>query len=1517
MKNIYSNTVFSNIMRCLLLVALVGGNSVVTNAQNVSFTKRNVSRTINGDFQMIGNTNLTLVTYSNGTNNSNNDMKVVDSDDDNSTHNSSSATLNFSNENGATPAGTNILFAGLYWSARTDDKVSDTRKKQIKIKGPNGGYTTYTASDIRFPGEQNIYVGFVDVTSLVAAQKNGAYSVADMALTTGNGGSVGYYGGWGMIVVYENTKMNLRDISVFDGYAFIDGPSNANFTLDVAGIKTVKSGIVNMKMGLMAGEGDIGISGDYFKIKDQSNNWVSLSHDSNSTTNFFNSSVYPKGSRNPDLTNNTGVDVSMFTIPNENNSVIKNEQTSATFKYGSIQDTYVIYCITMSSDAYLPGIKMTKTCTPGCYTLAGDKLKYKFEVINNGNAPLNTVDLTDPKATPIYSSGDSNKNNILDLNETWVYTATYTVTPTDLTNATLLNTATVKAKDPQSKKVTASSSNTVYKTPVANAGSDLTKTCSTNSNGGTIGVAPVSGVTYLWTPATDLTNATVANPTANPSVTTTYTVTATNTASGCTSRDSVTVIVDKTAPIANAGQDATINCNKTNTTLTATGGLSYSWSPSLGLSATNIANPTANPIATTTYTVTVTAANGCTASDKVLVTVDKTAPSAPAVTLIQPTCGVATGTITVTAPKGTGMKYSIDGLTYTNTTGIFTLVASETYNVTAKSAGGCISLATCVKIDAQPTTPTVAIRSVVNVSCKGNATGSATASATGGTAAYSYSWNTVPVQNTETATGLLAGTYIVTVTDAKGCTDTESVTIMQPAAVLTATIGSVVNVSCKGNASGSATASATGGTAAYSYNWNTVPVQNTATATGLLAGTYIVTVTDDKGCTDTESVTIKQPAAVLTAAIGSVVNVSCRGNTSGSATASATGGTAAYSYSWNTVPVQNTATATGLLAGTFIVTVTDAKGCTDTESVTIKQPAAVLTCSVVQNKAISANGFSDGKATVTPLGGNAGYTYLWDNGETTAKAVGLDAGSHFVTVTDSKGCKTTCEIIITQPDVFSCSISLDAPVKCFGDRNGIATVTALGGNGEYAYLWDNGETTAQAVGLTAGSHTVTVIDKLGYTTTCNVNIVQPQAALSALAVITNNHNCVGCSSGSIDLTVSGGTAPYTFLWSNGAITEDISNLPKGTYSVEITDDKDCKVNYSFTITESNINITKDGTYVDSNQDGITNIGDVVSYNFVLTNTGNVALADVTVTDNNAVVSGGPIATLAVGASNSTAFTAVHAITQADINTGYVYNLSTAIGTPPSGPNVTDTSSDPTPCTSCPVNPECLDCTITPLTQTPGLEVIKTANTAYYSSVGDIINYTIQVKNTGNVLLHQIVVKDPLTGLDIMIPSLLPGISQEFTQNYTVTQIDRVNGSVTNVATANGLTPNETPITDSDDAVVEAAIVLGCGTITVHNAFSPNGDGINELFIIDNIDDLLCYPDNTVEIYNRWGVLVFETTKYNNQTNAFDGYSRGRATINQSEGLPTGTYYYILNYESFDGTGNIQINKKDGFLYLSK
>jgi gliding motility-associated-like protein len=113
------------------------------------------------------------------------------------------------------------------------------------------------------------------------------------------------------------------------------------------------------------------------------------------------------------------------------------------------------------------------------------------------------------------------------------------------------------------------------------------------------------------------------------------------------------------------------------------------------------------------------------------------------------------------------------------------------------------------------------------------------------------------------------------------------------------------------------------------------------------------------------------------------------------------------------------------------------------------------------------------------------------------------------------------------------------------------------------------------------------------------------------------------------------------------------------------------------------------------------------------------------------------------------------------------------------------------------------------------------------------------------------------------------------------------------------------------------IVLGCGTVLVHNAFSPNGDAVNETFIIDNIDDVVCYPENSVEIYNRWGAKVYETKNYNNTTIVFDGTSQAKSTVSDKSGLPTGTYFYILNYTSVDGNGKIQTNTKNGYLYLSK
>ncbi|MBP4143062.1 gliding motility-associated C-terminal domain-containing protein, partial [Flavobacterium sp. P4023] len=378
--------------------------------------------------------------------------------------------------------------------------------------------------------------------------------------------------------------------------------------------------------------------------------------------------------------------------------------------------------------------------------------------------------------------------------------------------------------------------------------------------------------------------------------------------------------------------------------------------------------------------------------------------------------------------------------------------------------------------------------------------------------------------------------------------------------------------------------------------------------------------------------------------------------------------------------------------------------------------------------------------------------------------------------------------------------------------------------------------------------------------------------------------------------------------------------PKGNEVIDIsgTDLNNDTPTITFLTQKGSVAITKDGVYVDSDNNGVVNVGDKIRYNFVVTNTGNVTLTNVTVSDPlpGVILSGAPI-NLNIGTSNSTNFVGTYSITQADIDNGVVYNLASVTGTTPFGSKVTASSTDPNPCTDCSPKPNCTDCTITLLTQTPNLKVIKTASTTGYSLVGDTISYTIEVKNTGNTTLYRVVVTDPLTGLNTTIASLSPGISKLFNENYSVTKADLVNNSVTNTATASGLTPGNITISATDSVVIDKSLVLGCGSIVVHNAFSPNGDNINDVFVIDNIDSKECYPENSVEIYNRWGVLVFETKNYDNKTNNFEGISRGRTTLSQSEGLPTGTYFYILNYTFVDGNGDLRNNKMDGYLYLTK
>ncbi|MBK8846395.1 MAG: SprB repeat-containing protein [Bacteroidetes bacterium] len=439
-----------------------------------------------------------------------------------------------------------------------------------------------------------------------------------------------------------------------------------------------------------------------------------------------------------------------------------------------------------------------------------------------------------------------------------------------------------------------------------------------------------------------------------------------------------------------------------------------------------------------------------------------------------------------------------------------------------------------------------------NVSCNGGSNGTATSTPTGGTSPYTYLWSNG--QTDATATGLLAGTYTATVTDANGCTTSCSYTVAEPAALTCVATGT--NVSCNGGSNGTATSTPTGGTSPYTYLWSNG--QTDATATGLIAGTYTATVTDANGCTTSCSYTVAEPAALTCVATGT--NVSCNGGSNGTATSTPTGGTSPYTYLWSNG--QTNATATGLIAGTYTATVTDANGCTTSCSYPVTEPA-VLTC-VGSGTNVSCNGGNNGTATSTPAGGTSPYTYLWSNGQTNATATGLIAGTYTAIVTDAIGCTTSCSYPVTEPAVLTC-VGSGTNVSCNGGNNGTATSTPAGGTSPYTYLWSNGQTNATATDLIAGTYTATVIDANGCTTSCSYTVAEP-AALTCVGSGTNV-SCNGGNNGTATSTPAGGTSPYTYLWSNGQTNATATGLIAGTYTATVTDAIGCTTSCSYPVTE--------------------------------------------------------------------------------------------------------------------------------------------------------------------------------------------------------------------------------------------------------------------------------------------------------------------------------------------------------------
>jgi gliding motility-associated-like protein len=320
-------------------------------------------------------------------------------------------------------------------------------------------------------------------------------------------------------------------------------------------------------------------------------------------------------------------------------------------------------------------------------------------------------------------------------------------------------------------------------------------------------------------------------------------------------------------------------------------------------------------------------------------------------------------------------------------------------------------------------TLTANITSQTNVNCFGQSTCASTVSAGNGTAPYTYTW--VPGSlNGATQTGLASGNYTVNILDDAGCPGTINVNITQPSAALSATVNTTPTGF--GTSTGSATVNVSGGTSNYTFVWSN-SASTTSSATGLAAGPGTVTITDALGCQIIENFSITAPGAP-TLSISNIVGVNCSTSTNGSATVSASGGTAPLTYLW-TPSGENTATATGLSAGNNTITVTDAAGCSASEIVNIPAPAPIVLSETITPTNCGA---AIGEISVSATGGTGTLTYTWTpNAGTGATLSNLIGGMYDLTVTDDNGCSVSetyeVDVVGSLPVIASpTSIQVDA-----------------------------------------------------------------------------------------------------------------------------------------------------------------------------------------------------------------------------------------------------------------------------------------------------------------------------------------------------------------------------------------------------------------------------------------------------------------------------------------------------------
>jgi len=1045
-----------------------------------------------------------------------------------------------------------------------------------------------------------------------------------------------------------------------------------------------------------------------------------------------------------------------------------------------------------------------------------------------------------------------------------------TATPDSTTTYTIKGAACLKDTGTQTVTVV------VNKTPVPSIAGTST-TCSGAAISLTASGASATG-TYAW--STGASSATIS--VTPPLGTTTYTVTVTNgTCPSATATKSVTVGPGITA---GASVSTAISCNGGNGTVTATtsgGSANYSYSWSNGSSS--VTNALSSPInlPAGNYTVVITDAGGCTNSSTVILT-DPPAIAVPTIIPVNASCGNSNGSATASSTGGTGT------LTYTwNTLASGATVsglAAGTYTVTVKDANACAVTNTVAISSTSGTTATAAVTAAIN--CNGQ-TGSVTATASSSSSPYTYSWNSgqssITSSLSNAITSLAPNTYIVTITDANGCSGTSSVALTQPTAI---SISSVVptNSNCGGN-TGSAIATAAGGTGTLTYTWSNLA--SGQTNSNLSANTYTLTVTDANSCSTSQTVTINNNGAPTVNSITPADEL-CNGGSTGTAAVSASGGTGALTYNWSPSG-GSAATASGLTAGIYTVTVKDANACQVVSTVTITEPGVVSITTI--NPTNAKCSLSNGSAVATATGGTGSLTYSWSNLVSGSTASGLSAATYTLTVTDANGCVKSQTVTITNSAGPTISSLTSTGVLCNGGSTGSATLNISGGTSPYTYSWSTGASSITSAAQSTISnqqssiYTVTVSDANACQQTSTVLITEPPA-LAINSINSTNTSC-NANNGTAVASASGGTGSLTYSWSNLLSGPTASGLPAGNYVLTVTDANGCSSTSTTAINSSN---------------GPTAAASVTTQIKCKGQTGSV-----TATASNGTT---PYTySWSAGVSGSgfqvSGLAGTYTVTITDAN-GCTSTSTTSLSEP-AAIVITTTKTD----AACGTDNGKIIISVTGGT---GLYTYTWSTGATQSAISNLkpgtYSLTVTDANACTQIISDSILNNPgpvasiasaQTSITDGSSTLLIGGSSGSGATYSWTPSSSLNCSnCANPLASPGTTTTYTLyVKDSNNCVDSADITItvkqACADdkdIFIANIFSPNSDGKNDVLNVEGNGITNLYW----AIYDRWGNLLFETT---DQAQGWDGTKNGSA-------METGTYVYYLKAVCIKNNAEIKL-----------